>query len=72
MPTPFKEVLNSGKFVVTCEIAPPKGTNLDKVIHHIDLLKNKVDGLNATDNQSSAMRYPSLGVCLLIQERGGV
>ena len=71
MPTPFKEVLNSGKFVVTCEIAPPKGTNLDKVIHHIDLLKNKVDGLNATDNQSSAMRYPSLGVCLLIQERGG-
>ena len=71
MPTPFKEALNSGKFVVTCEIAPPKGTNLDKVIHHIDLLKNKVDGLNATDNQSSAMRYPSLGVCLLIQERGG-
>ncbi|HLB27907.1 MAG TPA: methylenetetrahydrofolate reductase [Dehalococcoidales bacterium] len=71
MLTPFKEALNSGKFVVTCEIAPPKGTNLDKVIHHIDLLKNKVDGLNATDNQSSAMRYPSLGVCLLIQERGG-
>lgn len=71
MPTPFKEVLNSGKFVVTCEVAPPKGTNLDKVIHHIDLLKNKVDGLNATDNQSSVMRYPSLGLCLLIQEHGG-
>ncbi|MBI2850105.1 MAG: methylenetetrahydrofolate reductase [Chloroflexi bacterium] len=71
MPTPFKEVLNSGKFVVTCEIAPPKGTNLEKVIHHIDLLKDKVDGLNATDNQGSSMRYPSLGLCLLIKERGG-
>ncbi|MEK7354047.1 MAG: methylenetetrahydrofolate reductase [Chloroflexota bacterium] len=71
MATPFKEVLNSGKFVVTCEIAPPKGTNLEKTLHHIDLLKDKVDGLNATDNQSSVMRYPSLGVCLLIKERGG-
>src|SRR4030066_458599 len=71
MPTPFKEVLNSGKFVVTCEIAPPKGTNLEKTLHHIDLLKDKVDGLNATDNQSSVMRYPSLGVCLLIKEHGG-
>ena len=71
MATPFKEVLNSGKFVVTCEIAPPKGTNLEKTLHHIDLLKDKVDGLNATDNQSSVMRFPSLGVCLLIKERGG-
>lgn len=71
MPTPFKEVLNSGKFVVTCEIAPPKGVNLEKTIHHIDLLKDKVDGLNATDNQSSNMRFPSLGACLLIKERGG-
>ena len=71
MATPFKEVLNSGKFVVTCEIAPPKGTNLEKTLHHIDLLKDKVDALNATDNQSSVMRYPSLGVCLLVKERGG-
>ncbi|MEE8414335.1 MAG: methylenetetrahydrofolate reductase, partial [Dehalococcoidales bacterium] len=30
-----------------------------------------VDALNATDNQSSVMRYPSLGLCLLIRERGG-
>lgn len=71
MPTPFKEVLKSGKFIVTCEIAPPKGTNLDKTLHHIDLLKDKVDGLNATDNQSSNMRYPSVGACILIKERGG-
>ena len=71
MVTPFKEILNSGKFIVTSEIAPPKGTNLDNTIHHIDLLKDKVDALNATDNQSSVMRYPSLGLCLLIKEHGG-
>ncbi len=67
----FKEVLNSGKFVVTSEVGPPKGTNLEKVIHHIDLLKDKVDALNVTDNQSSVMRYPSLGTTLLIREHGG-
>ncbi len=67
----FKETLNSGKFVVTSEIGPPKGTNLEKLIHHIDLLKDKVDALNVTDNQSSVMRFPSLGTCLLIKERGG-
>lgn len=71
MTKPFKEVLNSGKFVVTSEIAPPKGTNLEKLLHHIDLLKDKVDALNVTDNQSSVMRFPSLGACLLIKEHGG-
>ncbi|MFC2020562.1 methylenetetrahydrofolate reductase [Chloroflexota bacterium] len=71
MATPFKEVLNSGKFIITSEIGPPKGTNLENTLHHIDLLKDRVDALNATDNQSSVMRYPSLGLCMAIRERGG-
>jgi len=71
MATAFKETLNSGKFVVTGEIGPPKGTNLEKTVLHIDLLKDKVDALNVTDNQSSVMRFPSLGTALLIKERGG-
>ncbi len=71
MKTPFKEVLRSGKFIVTGEIGPPKGTDLKEMIEHIDLLKDKVDGLNVTDNQSSVMRYPSLGTCIIIKEHGG-
>ncbi|MBN1368493.1 MAG: methylenetetrahydrofolate reductase [Dehalococcoidales bacterium] len=67
----FKEALESGDFVITSEVAPPKGTNLDKMQHHIDLLKDKVDGINMTDHQSSVMRFPSLGGCLEIKERGG-
>jgi len=67
----LKEALNSGKFVVTAEIGPPKGTNLENMIHHIDLLKDKVDGLNVTDNQSSVMRYPSVATSILIKEQGG-
>jgi methylenetetrahydrofolate reductase (NADH) len=71
MGKPFKEALRSGKFVVTSEVGPPKGTNLERFSHHIDLLKDKVDGMNVTDNQSSVMRYPSLGGALLIKEKGG-
>ena len=71
MVSSFRDVLNSGKFVVTSEIAPPKGTNLEKMLHHIELLKDKVDALNATDHQSSVMRFPSLGGCLAIKEQGG-
>ena len=67
----FKEALDSGKFVITSEVAPPKGTNLEKMQHHIDLLKDKVDGINITDHQSSAMRFPSLGGCLAVLESGG-
>ncbi len=67
----FGEALNSGKFVITGEIGPPKGANTEKMLHHIDLLKGKVDGLNVTDHQSSVMRFPSIGGCLLIKERGG-
>jgi 5,10-methylenetetrahydrofolate reductase len=71
MATKFKEALESGKFVVTSEVAPPKGTNLEKFEHHIELLKDMVDAMNVTDHQSSVMRYPSLGGCLNVIEGGG-
>ena len=67
----FREVLKSDKFVITSEIGPPKGTNIEKMLHHIDLIKDKVDALNVTDHQSSVMRFPSIGGCLAIKEQGG-
>ena len=71
MVSAFKKALDSGKFVVTSEVAPPKGTHLDKMAHHIDLLKDRVDAMNVTDHQSSVMRFPSLGGALLVKEMGG-
>jgi len=71
MASSFREVLKSDRFVITSEIGPPKGTNIEKMLHHIDLLKDKVDALNVTDHQSSVMRFPSIGGCLAIKERGG-
>jgi methylenetetrahydrofolate reductase (NADPH) len=71
MPSKFKTLLNSDKFIVTSEIGPPKGTNIEKMYHHIDILKDKVDAINVTDHQSSVMRFPSIGGCLAIKDHGG-
>ncbi len=67
----FEEKLCSGEFVVTTEIGPPKGADTSEMVHHIDLLKDKVDAINVTDHQSSVMRFPSIGGCLLVKEHGG-
>ena len=67
----FEEKLNSNEFLVTTEIGPPKGADVSEMVHHIDLLKDNVDAINITDHQSSVMRFPSLGGCLLVKERGG-
>jgi len=67
----FRQTLKTKDFIVTAEAAPTKGSSIEKSLEHIELLKDKVDALNVTDNQSSVMRYPSLGICLLIKEHGG-
>jgi 5,10-methylenetetrahydrofolate reductase len=67
----FEEKLTSNEFLVTTEIGPPKGADVSEMVHHIDLLKDNVDAINVTDHQSSVMRFPSLGGCLLVKERGG-
>jgi methylenetetrahydrofolate reductase (NADPH) len=67
----YREACESGRFVVSGEIGPPKGTNVQTMLHHIDLLKDQVDGLNVTDNQSSVMRLGSLAVSHEIVSRGG-
>jgi 5,10-methylenetetrahydrofolate reductase len=66
----FAEKVRSNKFVITAEVGPPKGTDIKDVLHHIELLKGKVDALNVTDNQSAVMRICSLAGARLIVERG--
>ncbi|MFH0916686.1 MAG: methylenetetrahydrofolate reductase [bacterium] len=67
----YRDACNSGRFVVSGEIGPPKGTNVQNMLHHIDMLKDRVDGLNVTDNQSAVMRLGSLVVSGEIVRRGG-
>ncbi len=67
----LREAFRTKDFVVTSEIGPPKGTDVSELVEHIELLKDKVDALNVTDNQSSVMRISSLAVCRLILDHGG-
>jgi methylenetetrahydrofolate reductase (NADPH) len=67
----IEEILDSGKFLVSGEIGPPKGPDIEEMKEHIELLKDIVHAMNITDNQSSVMRYPSLATALLIKEAGG-
>jgi len=66
----FSENLEKEQFIVTSEVGPPKGINIEKVINEAELLKGKVAAFNVTDMQSSVMRLGSLAVCHLLQERG--
>ncbi len=64
------ESIVSGKFVVTSEIGPPKGVNIEKALKEADFLKGKVEAVNVTDIQSSVMKVGSLAVCHLLTQRG--
>ncbi|MFA4989904.1 MAG: methylenetetrahydrofolate reductase, partial [Candidatus Omnitrophota bacterium] len=66
----FKEKLQSGKFVVTSEIGPPKGIDTKQLLEDAELIRTRVDAINVTDLQSSVMRLGSLAVCFLLKQKG--
>ncbi len=65
----FQREIQSGKFVVTGEIGPPKGVNMDPMMHEADeFLKGKITAVNVTDIQTAVMRAGSMcGVKLLLE-----
>lgn len=67
--TKLKETLDAGKFVVTSEIGPPKGVNIEKYLEEAEPIKERVTALNVTDIQSAVMRFGSLATCRLLLER---
>lgn len=64
----LSQLFEKGKFVITSEIGPPKGTNTEGMLKEVQTLKGKVDAVNVTDNQSSVMRMGSLAVSHLLKE----
>lgn len=59
-----------GKFVVTSEVAPPKGVDVAEMLENAELLRSRVDAINITDQQSSVMRLGSLSASQLLKSRG--
>jgi methylenetetrahydrofolate reductase (NADPH) len=66
----LKKALDSGRFVVTGEIGPPKGVSLDKCLHDAEMLRSQVTAINVTDLQSAVLRVGSLAVSARLIERG--
>lgn len=66
----LRSKLESGKFAITCEVGPLKGTDITEVEEAAELLRDKVDAANVTDQQSSVMRLGSLVVSHIILQKG--
>lgn len=66
----LREKLSAGKFVVTCEVSPPKGVDTTDMKRRADSVRGKVDAVNVTDQQSSVMRLGSLAGCVLLRQWG--
>lgn len=66
----FKEELNSGRFVITAEICPPRGTDVGDFLKKARLLKGRIAGANVTDNQRAVMRLSSLACSVLLLKEG--
>jgi methylenetetrahydrofolate reductase (NADPH) len=67
---PFKERLDSGKFVVVAELQPPKGNSLSELHEHAERLRGRVDAVNVPDLQNAIMRLGSLSVCASLNAKG--
>ncbi len=64
------KLFDEGKFVVTSEVSPPKGVDVEEMLEEVELLRSRVDAFNVTDQQSAVMRLGSLAVCRLLKEGG--
>jgi 5,10-methylenetetrahydrofolate reductase len=68
--TNLEKILDSGRFAVTAEAGPPKGTSAAVVQKKGEILRNCCDAVNVTDNQTAIVRMSSLAGCVLLKQGG--
>ncbi len=56
----LERAINSGEFVVTGELGPPKGADIEEMKHHAEGMRNHVEAYNITDNQTAIVRTSSI------------
>ena len=66
----FAEILKSGKKVITAEVTPPHGTDINHFMNTAEILKPYVHAFNITDNQRALMRMSGLACAGLLVRRG--
>jgi methylenetetrahydrofolate reductase (NADPH) len=66
----FQQAAHRGDFLVTAEVAPPKGGDPSHMLAMADCLKGRVHGVNITDGSRAVMRMTPLVAAVLLLQRG--
>jgi len=66
----FERILQAGKFALTGELGPPRGSNAAKIREKAQHLRNCVDAVNITDNPTAMVRMSSWGASIIALQEG--
>ncbi len=66
----LEKILKSGQLAVTSECGPPRSSAPEGIIKKGHLIKDHVDVINVTDNQTSVTRLCSLAACVHLKLQG--
>ncbi|MEH1863820.1 MAG: methylenetetrahydrofolate reductase [Nostoc sp.] len=69
-PTAFRRAVQAGEFLVTAEVAPPKGGNPAHMIQMAATLKGRVHAVNVTDGSRAVLRMSSLLASVILSQNG--
>jgi methylenetetrahydrofolate reductase (NADPH) len=69
-PSKLEKILSEGHLAVTSECGPPRGSDSESIIAKANLIKDHVDAINITDNQTSVTRLCSLAACIRLKLMG--
>ncbi len=69
-PSKLEKIIKAGHMAVTSECGPPRNGNPDVVPHKAAMLKDYVDAINITDNQTAVVRQCSLASCIRLKLMG--
>lgn len=66
----LQQTLSRGNFAVTAEVGPPRGANAEALCQKALMLKEYVDAVNVTDNQTAIVRMSSISACTHLVHMG--
>lgn len=66
----LRDMLASGEFVITGEVAPPHGTDYSAMLESVRKLSPVCHALNVTDNQGATLHLSSLAASRVVLENG--
>jgi methylenetetrahydrofolate reductase (NADPH) len=69
-PSKLEKILRSGQMAVTSECGPPRGSDPKVIARKAEMIRNHVDAINITDNQTSVTRLCSLASCIHLKLMG--